>query len=61
MTFPKTKIIVKIEDNLMRETCMFSYIHFWDFLAETSKQEVKKVLGPPSIVAEKILGGGETE
>ena len=42
MTFPKTEIIVKIEDNLMSETCMFSYIHFWDFLAETFKTGGKK-------------------
>ena len=56
MTFPKTEIIVKIEDNLMEETSLFSNIHFWDFWPKPSKQEVKKVVGPPSIAAGKILG-----
>ena len=42
MTFPKTEIVVNIEDNLMAETCLFSNIHFWDFLAETFKIRVLK-------------------
>ena len=42
MTFPKTEIVVKIEDDLMAETCLFSNIHFCDFLAEAFKTRVLK-------------------
>ena len=52
VTFSKTETIVKIEHNLIGETWLFSNIHFW---------EVKKVLGPPSMVAGKILGRSRKE
>ena len=52
VTFSKTETIVKIEHNLIGETWLFSNTHFW---------EVKKVLGPPSMVAGKILGRSRKE
>ena len=57
MTFPKTEIIVKIEDNLMGETCLFSNIHFWDFLAKKFKTGGQKGAWSSLCSSRENLGG----
>ena len=57
MTFPKNEIIVKIEDNLMAETCVLSNIHFWDFLAETFKTGGQKGAWCSLYSCRETLGG----
>ena len=57
MTFPKTQIIVKIEDNLMGETCLFMNIHFWNFLAKTFKTGGQKGAFSSLYSCRETLGG----
>ena len=61
MNFLKTEIIVKSNGNLMGEACLFSNIHFRDFLAETVKTGGQKGTWSFSMVVGKIFGGKRRE